>query len=564
MSADYTILLKDVIAIKRFNIKIICALLCALLLTAPVSASVSSTIAQKEEQKSAVGNIFEAEISELKYMLEKGFITSEELCQTYIQRINKYDKNGVLLNSVISLNTNAVTQAKQLDKERKEGKVRGVLHGIPILVKDNIDVSGFPTTLGNKGVTTVSESDAAAVAALVSQGAIILGKTNLSTNDATTRYTYSALLGEARNVYNTAYAAGGSSAGAVAVSANFAAASIDTDTNGSATFPAALNGVVSYRPTHALVDYTGAHKVVAARDVISPTAKSVADVALLLDVLTESTDSMTYTKELSTPSLKGKKLAVVTELYKYTYNSPNEFRRTDSEVIALFDKAIEDIKAQGGEVVFVSIPKLFTYFNTCRESAVGSAAAKQALLSELKNLLSQNGADAFVFPSYLSTPFKSGFNDSGLHNSTNEIYMNCGAYLPSLVGLPAISVPMGYLESGVSAGIEFVSLPSNDSALLSIANAYEKATEHRKPSEKTPNLYEPIELKVEEEKETEPEIQDTSSQQQIIPTEKEKDKFKSEIIVVGVIIGAVLILSVWVLVFGRKGRKKDVHKNRHF
>jgi Asp-tRNA(Asn)/Glu-tRNA(Gln) amidotransferase A subunit family amidase len=305
--------------------------------------------------------------------------------------------------------------------------------------------------------------------------------------------------------------------------------------------------------------------VVSARDVISPTAKSVADVALLLDVLTESTESMTYTKELSNPSLKGKKLAVVTELYKYTYNSPNEFKQTDSEVVALFEKAIEDIKAQGGEVVEVSIPKLFTYFNTCRESMSGSAAAKQALLSELKNLLSQNGADAFVFPSYLSTPFKSGFNESGLHNSTNELYMNCGAYLPSLVGLPAISVPMGYLESGVAAGIEFVALPSNDGALLSVANAYEKATEHRKPSEKTPNLYDPIELKVEEEEEKEEaEKEETSSKEEIKPTDKEKDKFKGEMIAVGVIIGAVLILSIWVLVFGSKGKKRGVHKNRHF
>ena len=380
--------------------------LCAAMFFCPASAfaSSSSGIAQTETDKNEAGraDVFEASISEIKTMLEKGYITSEQLCETYIERINKYDKSGAKLNSIISINTNAIAQAKQLDSERAAGHTRGILHGIPILVKDNIDVSGFPTSLGKTSLSKEAvETDAAAVAYLVGQGAIILGKTNMSTDDVATRYTVSALIGETRNVYNTALSAGGSSGGsAVAVSANLAAAALATDTNGSMTFPAALNGVVALRPSHDLVDYSGIENVVKARDTVGPVTKSVADAALMLDVLTDSTKDMTYSKALAKDYLKGKTLAVVKELSQYTYNSPNEFRKIDKEITEHFNAAISAIEAQGATVVTVSIPKLFTYYSTCRESSSNSANAKAALKAELKSLLEANGADAFIFPSY--------------------------------------------------------------------------------------------------------------------------------------------------------------------
>ncbi len=543
--------------------------LCAALILSPVSALASSSgIAQTETDKNEAGraDVFEASISEIKTMLEKGYITSEQLCETYIERINKYDKAGVKLNSVISINTNAIAQAKQLDTERKAGHTRGILHGIPILVKDNIDVSGFPTSLGKTSQTkTAAETDAAAVAYLVGQGAIILGKTNMSTDDVATRYTYSNLIGETRNVYNTALSAGGSSGGsAVAVSANLAVAALGTDTNGSMTYPAALNGVVALRPTHALVDYSGIENVVKARDTVAPTAKTVADVALLLDVLTDSTDKMTYSKGLSKDYLNGKTVAVVKELSQYTYNSPNEFRQIDKEITEHFNAAISAIEAQGAKVVTVSIPKLFTYYNTCRESSSGSASAKAALKAELKSLLEENGADAFIFPSYLSTPSKSGFNEYGNHNSANTIYLNSGMYLPSLVGLPAITVPMGTHSSGAATGLEIVGLAGDDAKILSLAYSFESASKLRVAPENTPNLYEKVDRPIEEQESTSSQAV-SSDKTESKPQKEQNTSPKGQYIAVGVIIVSVLALCVFVMVFGSyKDKKKSLHKNRNF
>lgn len=538
-----------------------------MLVFSPISVFASNTsgaIAQTEKTDDVgKAEIFEASLSEIREMLESGKITSQKLCEVYIERINTFDKKGDKLNSVISINKNALAQAKQLDLEREAGTVRGLLHGIPILVKDSIDVSGFPTTMGK---TTLSEdikdTDAAAVAYLVGQGAIILGKTNLSTDDASTRYTVSALLGETRNAYNTKYTSGGSSGGsAVAVSANFAAAALATDTNSSAKYPAALNGVVAYRPTHALVDYSGCENVVKARDTVAPITKTVEDAALLLDIMTDNAQTTPYLKSLSKTALKGKKIAVLKELSQYTYNSPNEWKNGDDEVEALFKEALEDLKAQGAEIVEISIPKLFTYYYTCRESMSGSANAKANLLSEVKNQLSQNGADAIVYPSYLSTPLKSGFDEYGSHVSEGELFLNSGAYLASLIGLPAAVVPMGYLESGVGAGIEFVSLPNTDKELLSIAYSYECATNKRVAPKTAPNLYEVIEFVPETETENDSVADDLVPE----PAIPKKPGFDWQKLAVFMIVAAALGLCIWILVFGYKSdKRKSTHKNRHF
>lgn len=539
-----------------------------MLIFSPISALASNASSSISEQEKSddVGKaeIFEASLSDLRKMLESGKITSQKLCEVYIERINTYDKGGEKLNSVISINTNALAQAQQLDAERKSGTVRGLLHGIPILVKDSIDVSGFPTTLGKTTLSDkIKDTDAAAVALLVEQGAIILGKTNLSTDDATTRYTVSAVLGETRNAYNTKYSAGGSSGGsAVAVSANFAAAALSTDTNSSAKFPAALNGVVAYRPTHALVDYTGCENVVKARDTISPITKSVEDAALLLDIMTGESQTTPYLKSLDKNALKGKKIAVLKELTKYTYNSPNEWKQGDDEVEALFNAALEDMKKAGAEIIEVSIPKLFTYYNTCRESMSGSANAKASLLSEVKTLFSENEIEAIVYPSYLSTPLKSGFDEYGSHVSEGELVLNCGAYLPSLIGLPAATVPMGYLESGVGAGIEFVSLPKTDKELLSIAYSYECASNKRVAPKTAPNLYEVIEFEPES---TESETENAASDLVPEPAINNENGFDWQKLALIMIVVASLALCVWILVFGYKSdKRKSTHRNRNF
>lgn len=531
-------------------------------------ASVSSSIAQSESQNDylnyAKNKVFEASISEISAMLKNGEITSKALCELYIERINAYDKDGVKLNSIISLNTNAIKIAEQLDLERSEGRVRGALHGIPILVKDNIDVSGFPTTLGYENKQTAAEESAEAVKLLAAEGAIILGKTSLSTGDTETRYTYNKLIGETRNVYDVSFSSGGSSGGcAVAVSANFAAASISTDTNSSLSYPAALNGVYALRPTHNLIDYTGAKKVNASRDVIAPVAKNVSDLSLILDVLTGSVKEQTYSKSLNKNSLNGKTLLIIKELSGYTYNNPNEFKKYDKEIEALFNSTKEKLESLGATVKEVSIPKLFTYYNNCRETIKGSDSAKANLLNELKNLLDKNNADAFIFPVYLSAPLKSGFDKYGDHLSASQSYLNCSGYLPSLVGIPAVTVPMGALECGISAGFEIVGLKNEEAKILSLAYSFEQNIDKRIVPETVPNLY--ADAKEPPKQQIEKEEQEISSQPQINKVEPSKPSMLWQNIAVVMIIISVLGFCVWLLVFGiKKDSKKDSHKNRNF
>ncbi len=529
----------------------------------------SGPIAENEVQTGsdwAKSQIFEASITELSEMLQNGDITSLELCKVYLERIEKFDKSGPVLNSIISINSSALAQAKQLDLELQAGKSRGKLHGIPILIKDNIDVSGFPTTLGKKTDKVLSE-DAAAVKKLTEQGAIILGKTNLSTLDNATRYTVSSIIGETRNVYDTSFSAGGSSGGsAVAVSANFAAAALATDTNFSLSYPAALNGVVSFRPTFNLIDYTGCYMINASRDTVAPVTRSVEDSALLLDILSGTADEMPYSSTLDANALKGKTLLVIKELSGYTYNNPNEFKNYSKEVAEIFESTKQKLKEFGAEIKEVSIPKLFTYYNTCRESLSGSANAKAKLLSELKTLLEQNNAEAFIFPAYLSAPLKSGFDKYGDHLSENEVYLNCSGYLASLVGLPAATIPIGNLECGVGIGMQMVALQNEDAKLLSLAFSFEQNFPLRALSDTVPDLYEGAEK---DEEEQSPEISSDSKQDKTeseqSPTAPKKSSPLWQKIAVILIIASVLVLCAYIMISGlNREEKGESHKNRNF
>ena len=498
---------------------------------------------------------------EIRSLLENGEITSEELCEVYIERINTYDKDGIKLNSVIFLNTSATEQAKILDAERKAGKTRGALHGIPILVKDNIDVAGFPTTLGKKSdVFEPKAEDAEAVKKLVDAGAIILGKTNLSTGDLNSRYTLSSIIGQTLNVFNTDYSSGGSSGGsAVSVAASFAAASLATDTNSSLISPASLNGVVAFRPTHDTVSYVGCENIVKARDTVGPVTKTVSDSALMMEVLTGQKD---FVSSLKKDALKGKTVAILKELYTYTYNSPNEFKNTDKEIVVLFDKAVEDIKGAGANVVTISIPSIFKYATSCRESLSTSSSAKQNFLNDLNSELTKNNADIVIFPSYLSAPLTSKYDKSGKLIADSQNYLNCTGYLPSVLGLPAVTVPMGYHSSGVAAGIEMVGLKNTDKQLLSYAYSFEQLTAHSKLSDLVPNLYK------ESAPQNPPQIEDTVSEENELqnstaaPTEKQK----SESVWVMILSSIMLIaVCVWVLYFSIKTKgKKDGKTHRNF
>ena len=232
-------------------------------------------------------------IVEISDALDKGYFTSEQLVQMYLERIEEYDGK---FNSINQLNANAISDAKRLDEERISGKVRSKLHGVPILVKCNIDVYGMPTTAGAKALSdNYPKENAYVVQKLIDAGAIVLGSTNMSEFAFSAKDSYSSY-GNVKNVFNVKYTPYGSSGGAaVAVSAGFAAVSLGTDTNSSVRLPAAGAGLVGLRPTLGLVSRSGVIPYDIERDTVGVLSKTVDDNALVLSIIGGQDKKDSYT-----------------------------------------------------------------------------------------------------------------------------------------------------------------------------------------------------------------------------------------------------------------------------
>lgn len=313
------------------------------------------------EQASFPGDeLREVTIEELQASLEKGELTSLELVQTYKARIEALDWAGPSLRSVIELNPEAEEIARTLDEERRNKKVRGPLHGLPILIKDNIDTDDkMHTTAGSLAlIGSKPQQDAFVVQKLREAGAIIMGKTNLSewANFRSTHSSsgWSGRGGQTRNPYVVTHNPCGSSSGSgVAVSANLCVAALATETDGSIVCPAHVNGVVGIKPTVGLLSRTGVVPVSHSQDTVGVHARTVKDAALVLGAMTgvDSQDAVTsnsegksftdYTQFLDAAGLKGARIGVLRKYYS-GYNS-----HTD----AIFEKAIETIRGLGAEIV---------------------------------------------------------------------------------------------------------------------------------------------------------------------------------------------------------------------
>lgn len=315
-------------------------------------------------------DLSERTIEELQKVLHDGY-TSRRLCQDYLTRITQLDQQGPKLNAIIELNPDALTIADTLDKERKTGKLRGPLHGIPILLKDNIDTGDhMQTTAGALALAGHrATKDAFVVQRLRAAGAIILGKTNLS-EWANFRSTHSASGwssrgGQTHNPYVLDRTPSGSSAGSgAAVAASLCAAAVGTETNGSIVSPASVNGLVGLKPTVGLVSRTGIIPISATQDTAGPMARTVRDAAILLggmigsdinDMLhavkelnaqLKSTVRMsdTYINALHPNALKGQKLGVEKSHLASTLPAGNLLRQ-----------AVTVFKAQGATVVEVDV-----------------------------------------------------------------------------------------------------------------------------------------------------------------------------------------------------------------
>ncbi|MEM9327593.1 MAG: amidase family protein, partial [Bacteroidota bacterium] len=303
--------------------------------------------------------LLEATIDQLQTKMESGDLTAEEITLLYLERIEAIDNKGPGLNSVIEVNPDALSIAKSLDQERTEGKVRGPMHGIPVLIKDNIDTGDqMMTTAGALALTgNYAEKDAFLVQQLRAAGAVLLGKTNLSewANFRSTRSSsgWSSRGGQTHNPYYLDRNPCGSSSGSgAALSANLCVVTIGTETNGSIVCPSTSNGVVGIKPTVGLVSRSGVIPISFNQDIAGPMGRTVADAATFLGALTgvdpldpksvESSDYalQDYRRFLTEDGLEGKRLGV--------WKSRLGFHE---EVDSVMVKAFQAMEAAGATLV---------------------------------------------------------------------------------------------------------------------------------------------------------------------------------------------------------------------
>jgi amidase len=362
-------------------IKLRLALLAATMIASTASASVAPppTTSQAGDNLAKAGGIDRFGLSELADGIDDGALNSEAIVTAYLKRIAEVDDSGPTLNAVIATFPDALAQAQAMDAEIKAGKYRGPLHGLPVLIKDNIEAAGpLATTAGSLALAAnVTNRDAPLVARLRAAGAVILGKTNLSEwanirdNDSTSGW--SAVGGLTKNPHALDRNACGSSSGSgAAMAAGLAAATIGTETDGSITCPAGVNGVVGFKPTVGLVSRRFIVPISHSQDTAGPMTRNVRDAAILLTAMAGSdpddpatTDADrwrgNYAADLSADALKGMRIGVV--------RAPN----VDA---ALFDAAIAKLREGGAEIVMLDASKI-------DRQKMGQAEFK-VLLAELK------------------------------------------------------------------------------------------------------------------------------------------------------------------------------------
>jgi len=326
-----------------------------------------SACKEKEANRTAL-DITEISVSTLRDVIDGKQYKIVEIVQLYLDRIEAIDKSGPAINSIIHVNQNALSVAEKLDKELSEGRPRGPLHGIPVILKDNIDTEDMPTTAGSRALEgSYPPVDAEVTRLLREAGAIILAKANLSEwanfrgEDSSSGW--SGLGGLTKNPYKLDRNTCGSSAGSgAAIAASLGMIALGTETNGSIVCPSSTNGVVGIKPTVGLVSRSGIIPISSTQDTAGPMARSVRDATICLGVISsrDNKDGATadmpkvikdYTPYLDKDALAGKRIAY--------FNKEAQYAESDSkdEVIPVFElmaQAIKDMKAQGAEILEVT------------------------------------------------------------------------------------------------------------------------------------------------------------------------------------------------------------------
>lgn len=457
--------------------------------------------------------VVEGSISELQQALSAGRFTAVQLLRAFRARIAAYDQQGPALNAMIRLNPNAERDAAALDRERRAGKVRGPLHGIPIVLKDNYDTLDMPTSASSLALASLQPvDDASIVRRLREADAVILGKTNMHELAAGIT-SVSSLGGQTRNPYDPRRCPGGSSGGTgAAIAASFAVVGWGSDTCGSIRIPAAYGSLYGLRPTSGLVSRDGVIPLSHTQDVTGPLARTVTDLAIALDVTTgrDSADTVTralegrapmrFVESLDRSALRGARLGILRNL----------FNNIDADIGDTVVAAARAMGGLGAEIVDVTIPDfdsllaasrvinyefkwdLMDYLARVPNAPVKSlreiidhgmhhdaldgtfrardtvqardgegyrkAVAKQeALRHRLIALLDSLRLDALVYPTMQRRPTIVG-----------EPQVGTTCQLSSHSGFPALSLPAGFTNDGLPVGLELLGRPFSDTRLVAL------------------------------------------------------------------------------------------------
>jgi amidase len=521
------------------KLKFLLALSCTLAQPAAASWATPPSTAQANINLAKAGPIENLDLAQLADGIKDGAYSSEAITAAYLARIAAIDDSGPMLNAVIATFPDALDQARAMDAELRAGKYRGPMHGIPILVKDNVEVAGpLPTTAGSLALAgNVTNRDAPLIARLRAAGAVILGKTNLSewanirSDNSTSGW--SAVGGLTKNPHALDRNSCGSSSGSgAAAAAALAAGTIGTETDGSITCPAGVNGVVGFKPTVGLVSRRFVVPISHSQDTAGPITRSVRDTAIMLTAMAGSDpqDAATadadrwrgnYATDLSENGLKAMRIGII---------------RAPNADAALFDAAIATLKDGGAEIILLDASKIDRQKIGEGEFKVLLAELKADLAAYLQGLpgglvphktladiIAFNKANADRELQYFGQDiFEAADKENGLDdtaylealatsrglatNALNQLFASnrvdviiaqtngpawlsslgkgdafsgpSASQLPAIAGFPHLTVPMG-LSGGLPIGLSFIGPKWHDHAVLKAGFAYEQLSKAR-------------------------------------------------------------------------------------
>jgi len=481
-------------------------------------------------------NLVETTISDIHAAMRSGRLTSRTLVEAYLKRIEAFDQK-TRLNSIVVVNPNALAEADRLDAEFKRTRKLRPLHGIPVIVKDNYDTKDLQTTGGSLALKgSIPPDDAYQVRKLREAGAIVLAKSNMAEWAFSPLVTVSSIAGITRNPYDLTRVPAGSSGGtAAAVAANLGVVGLGTDTGNSIRGPSSHNCLVGIRSTMGLTSRDGIIPLYLRNDIGGPMARTVEDAVRILDVIAgyDPADPITKMSEGKRPAsyltfldrngLRGARIAV----FRRYIDAPT----TDPRIKVLMDRAIADLKSLGATIIDpFDVPEYENlirdiWCNTFRydvnnylatlgsdapyktiEEIVRSGLYSPYIETRLKRSIENQSApeqmtppcldlyrdqrsiafrgavlkamddakvDAIIYPTWSNPPRKIGDNESPAGDNSQ--------YLSPQTGFPAITMPMGFTDDGLPAGMTFLGRAFGEPDLIRFVYAYEQGTKHRRP-----------------------------------------------------------------------------------